>query len=173
MDSRGITIRAGTKADAEQIADIHVRAWRWAYRGHVPDALLDSLSVSDRVEAWRSSLQQSDRSRVWVAQAEGRLLGFVSAGACRDEDAQPGTGELYAIYVEPSRVHTGLGRRLFETATDWLESEGFRAATLWVLDSNTRARGFYEAAQWMLDGSTKIDTWGGFSLHEVRYRIVF
>ncbi len=173
MDSREPTIRVATSADAEQIADIHVRAWRWAYRGQVPDIFLASLSISDRTEAWRSSLDESGGYPVWVAEAEGGIVGFVSAGPCRDEDAEPGTGEVYAIYIEPNRVDTGLGRRLFQTVSKWLESCGFRFATLWVLGSNTRARRFYEVAGWVPDGSTKIDHREGFSFQEVRYRTVF
>lgn len=166
-------IRVATSADAEQIANIHVLAWRWAYCGQVPDSFLASLSVYDRIQAWRSSLDHPGGSRVWVAEAEGRVIGFVSAGPCRDEDAEPETGEVYAIYIEPSRVNTGLGRRLFETATRWLRTSGFQRATLWVLASNSRSRRFYEKAGWVPDGSTKVDHRERFSYHEVRYRIVF
>jgi GNAT superfamily N-acetyltransferase len=172
MDAHPNTIRVATPPDAEQIADIHVQAWRWAYRGKVPDTFLASLSVSDRVDTWRATLDEPDSSRVWVAEAGGDIVGFASAGACRDEDVDPATGEVYAIYIEPSRVGSGLGRGLFETATSWLRPR-FQCATLWVLASNSRARRFYEKAGWAPDGSTKVDPREGFSLNEVRYRIVF
>ena len=173
MDSAATTIRTATSADAEQIADVHVRAWQWAYRDQVPDTFLASLSVADRTHAWQRWLDDPERSCIWVAEAEEWIVGFVSAGRCRDEDAEPGTGEVYAIYIEADRLGTGLGRRLFETATRWLRTNPFSCATLWVLDSNNRARAFYEKAGWVPDGATKVDDRDGFSLHEVRYRIVF
>jgi GNAT superfamily N-acetyltransferase len=173
VDSVAPTIRAATSADAEQIADVHVRAWQWAYRGQVPDTFLASLSVPGRTDVWRRWLDDPDGSCIWVAEIEGRIVGFVSAGRCRDEDAEPGTGEVYAIYIEADRLDTGLGRRLIQTATRWLRTSSFSCATLWVLDSNDRARRFYEKAGWVRDGATKVDDREGFSLHEIRYRTIF
>ena len=143
MRSEDTAIRPATLGDADGIAEVHVAAWRWAYQGQVPDAYLDSLSVAERTEAWRSWVGEQAGIRVWVADSGGRVVGFVVAGPSRDEDAGASTGELYGIYLEPARVASGLGRRLFETATVWLRASGFTQATLWVLASNERARGFY------------------------------
>ena len=51
-----------------------------------------------------------------------------------------------------------------------LADEAFAEATLWVLDTNERARRFYEAGGWRLDGADKVDTIGGVGIREVRYR---
>jgi hypothetical protein len=51
VDGEGVTVRAATLADAEGIARVHVDAWRWAYRGDVPDAFLAALSVAERLLA--------------------------------------------------------------------------------------------------------------------------
>lgn len=72
MNSAPTAIRVATSADAEQIANIHVLAWGWAYCGQVPDSFLASLSVYDRIQAWRSSLDHPG----WVA-----CLGSGSRGA--------------------------------------------------------------------------------------------
>jgi GNAT superfamily N-acetyltransferase len=77
------------------------------------------------------------------------------------------------LYIEADRLDTGLGRRLIQTATRWLRTNPFSCATLWVLDSNDRARRFYEKAGWVRDGTMKVDDREGFSLHEVRYRTSF
>lgn len=173
VDSAAPMIRIATSADAEQIADLHVRAWQYAYRGQVPDAFLASLSVSDRIQAWQTWFGDARGSCTWAAEAEGRVVGFVSAGPSRDEDVEIGTGEVYAIYIETDHLGSGLGSRLFETAIDWLRSNRFSRATLWVLDSNSRARRFYEKAGWAPDGATKVDDRQAFALHEVRYRTTF
>jgi ribosomal protein S18 acetylase RimI-like enzyme len=55
-------------------------------------------------------------------------------------------------------------------ALDHLAAAGYREATLWVLDTNARARRFYTAAGFSADGGTKTDDIGGFVIREIRYR---
>jgi hypothetical protein len=57
-----------------------------------------------------------------------------------------------------------------DAALQGLAGAGFTAATLWVLESNARARRFYEACGWSADGTAKVDDSRGFPLSEVRYR---
>jgi ribosomal protein S18 acetylase RimI-like enzyme len=57
-----------------------------------------------------------------------------------------------------------------DAALDRLVSAGFSEATLWVLDSNARARRFYEAGGWSADGAQKRDEDRGFPVTQVRYR---
>jgi hypothetical protein len=51
-----------------------------------------------------------------------------------------------------------------------LAARGCREATLWVLDTNTRARTFYERKGWAADGATQVDEVWGATVTEVRYR---
>jgi GNAT superfamily N-acetyltransferase len=95
----------------------------------------------------------------------------VNAGPSRDGDAAAGTGEVYAIYVDPSAVGTGIGQALLARAVSGMRERGYTAATLWVLDGNTRARRFYEAAGWRPDGAPQEGERGGAAQQEVRYRI--
>ena len=53
---------------------------------------------------------------------------------------------------------------------DRLAAVPFFEATLWVLDSNPRARRFYEVGGWTLDGAARPHTIGGQSVQEIRYR---
>src|SRR5262245_66569050 len=107
-------IREAEPKDAEAIAEVHVRSWQAAYRGQLTDEYLDGLSVEERLEQHRRSLEQPRAEwRTWVADDEGRVTGFAVTGPSEDADAEPSTGEVYAIYLEPERVGTGLGRALF------------------------------------------------------------
>ena len=66
----------------------------------------------------------------------------------RDDDEEPAdSGELAAIYLLPGAWGKGLGRELMSSALSALSDAGFGEATLWVLDTNSRARRFYEAAR--------------------------
>jgi len=108
---------------------------------------------------------------VLIAQREGRVIGFAALGRARDPDGG-GAGEVYAIYAHPAAWDTGAGRALMRTALEQLRELGYQEATLWVLDSNERARRFYEKGGWRADGATKLDQRFDPPLHEVRYRIV-
>lgn len=168
-----VTIRAATVDDARAIAEIHVAGWRYAYRGQMPDALLDALSVDKREGEWRGWIEKprSPESRLWVAVAEGgRIEGFAMSGPERAKDSAAGVAEIYAIYVDPARIGSGSGRALFEKAVDDLRARGFVDVVLWVLDTNERARRFYEAAGMTADGGTKRASFGDVELMEVRYR---
>lgn len=160
-----VTLRPATPADARGIAEVHVEGWRWAYRGLLPDALLDGLSIDEREEMWRAGLAHRDpRSGCVVAEDdEGRIVGFVGFGLPEDDPtalgaAPPGRGdelgEVHAIYLREHARGMGIGRELFETAAAQLRSAGFRQAFLWVLWSNRLARRFYEKAGWRWDGTT-------------------
>lgn len=153
-------IRPGTPEDAEGVARVQVETWQTAYAHALPREQLQALSVEEAIE----------RSRRWpptfVAEDEGRIVGFVSVGASRD----PGTdGELFAIYVHPQQWSTGIGRALIESGEEELRRLGHHDAILWVLDDNPRARRFYELAGWSPDGAVREIHIFGFDVTEVRY----
>jgi ribosomal protein S18 acetylase RimI-like enzyme len=164
-------IREATPADARAIAEIHVRSWQAAYRGQLTDDYLDGLRVEDRLEQHRHSLEAPMPDwRTWVVEDEDVVVGFAVTGPSQDADADPKTGELYAIYLEPDRVGTGLGRTLFEHAVGDLRDRGFHTATLWVLETNEQARRFYDVAGWKPDGTLTTERVDCEMRPTVRYR---
>jgi GNAT superfamily N-acetyltransferase len=166
-------IRPAEVSDAEQIGLTHVRSWQSAYRGRVPQDYLDGLDPAERAGRWRRGLENIDRSLagILVAASGVGIVGFAGYGPSRDADAAPGrTGELATIYLLPEAWGTGTGRRLMAAVVDGLTALGYEDATLWVLDSNDRARRFYAKAGWTEDGATQTDDSLGLTLTEVRYR---
>ena len=167
-----LRIREAVPADARAIAEIHVRSWQAAYRGQLTDSYLDGLSVEDRLEQHRRSLGEPPAEwRTWIAQEGDAVAGFAVTGPSQDADATERTGEVYAIYLEPDRVGTGAGRELFEHAVDDLRERGFDAATLWVLETNERARRFDEIAGWTHDCTVTSERVDCEMRPTVRYRI--
>jgi GNAT superfamily N-acetyltransferase len=166
-----VRIRPARDEDARSIAEIHVRAWHWAYRDLLPPAVLDRLSVDRRAAYWQQWLADAaPRRQLWLAVEQDRPVGFVAAGPSRDPDAEAATGEVHALYLEREVVGTGVGRALCARAVDRLRHDGFREATLWVMTANGRARRFYERAGWRPDGAEKTEEWAGARVPEVRYR---
>jgi len=168
--------RLASEVDAPEIARVHVEGWQWGYRGVLPSELLDELSVSSREDLWRHVIarQPTMEARVWVAERNDRLAGFVSTGPAR-ETAQAPEGErvaeITALYQIEATAGTGLGRQLVAHAVDDLRSRSFDAVVLWVLDCNARARGFYERMGFREDGATKDEVSEGTTLRELRYRL--
>ena len=167
-----VHLRRARENDARGIAEVHVRTWQLAYRDQLPEPYLNALSVDVREGHWATELRMLPAERrPWVAETQGEIVGFVSAGPSRDETATDMTGEVYAIYVLPDCWDRGLGRMLLAHAERDLLAHGYHDAILWVLADNERARAFYEAAGWHADGGTKQDSIAGREVDEVRYRI--
>ena len=167
-----VRLRRATTADAPSIAAVHIKSWQSAYRGQLPDDYLDRLEqeLPSRTQMWHTHISNPPSNvEIWVAGDDAQIDGFAAFGPARN--AGPDLGEVYAIYVDPNRWDQGLGHALFSHSGGRLGSLGFSAATLWVLESNTRARRFYELAGWKLDGRTKLENLpDGIELKEVSYR---
>jgi GNAT superfamily N-acetyltransferase len=165
-------IRAARPEDARPVAEVHVASWRHAYRGLLPEDSLERLSIDDREATWLGVFADPDpRSGAFVAEVEGRIVGFASFGPSRDEDAPDRTGEVPAIYLDPAVLGTGVGRELFEAATMALRDAGFARANLWVLEANTPARRFYEKAGWACDGAVSTHMFDCANEPVVRYAV--
>jgi GNAT superfamily N-acetyltransferase len=166
-------IRGATSADADGIAEVHVRSWQAAYRGLMPQHVLDGLSVAERAAGWARILAETPR-RTLVAVDGERVVGWASFGDARDADAgepdsRGGTGELWGIYAHPDAWSTGVGHRLLTAVERELRDAGHETAYLWVLDGNERASTFYERHGWHADGGMKIDRRPGLELRELRH----
>ncbi|HEX4213788.1 MAG TPA: GNAT family N-acetyltransferase [Candidatus Dormibacteraeota bacterium] len=147
---------------------LHVRAWRAAYRGQMPDGYLDGLEPASRAAMWRRSVTSPrDHSRLLVADLDGAVVAFAAVGPGGDP---PGVGKLYAINVDPDEQGHGVGRTLLEAAEQVLAGLGFAEAVLWVLPANERARRFYERAGWRAEGVERTVDVLGVTVPEVRYR---
>lgn len=162
-------IRPATPRDAPAIAAVHVAAWQTAYRGLVPDDVLDRLDAERRAADWAVILGDEHEQHL-LLEDEGHVCGFVSCGPARDGDLDPlRTGEIYAIYVAPADWRRGIGRRLCAAAIGTLQSAGFREIKLWVFDGHAPARRFYEALGFQPDGARRVET-RGVPLTVIRYR---
>lgn len=148
-------IRVAEAADAHAIATIQVSAWRTAYRGLMPDALLDDLDVDAKAARWRLSIEAPDM-RILVVERSGVVAGFACVSGARDlPDGAHGVGEIWAMYVSPEHWREGCGRELMHGARDYFSDTGRTRIILWVLEANASARRFYEAEGFAPDGATK------------------
>src|SRR5262249_28276416 len=95
-----LLIRAAQANDVRRIAQIHVRAWQWAYPDPLPAAFLARLSVVRRATYWRRWLAEAAPHRqLWLVSRDMRRIGFAATGPSRDADGDPSTGEIHALYL--------------------------------------------------------------------------
>lgn len=168
-------IRPATPDDAAGIAGVQIDSCRRAYRGLLPGRVLADLSLPELTVTWASILRGEagvPGSTDLVAVDDDEVCGFVCRGPVRTErgESTDATVEVFALYVSPGRLDTGLGRSLMRAALSGMREDGHRAAVLWVLRGNMRARRFYERGGWATDGAERASE-AALGVPSVRYRI--
>jgi ribosomal protein S18 acetylase RimI-like enzyme len=161
------SVRAASAEDCPSIAAIHVLTWQRIYRGIMSDGFLDNLRPAQREPMWNRTLKKG-RGQVHVCLGSAGVVGFSSAGPCRDS---PADAEIYALYVLPDQWGAGVGRALFLASCEAMQACGFEYLVLWVATRNDLARAFYERAGMVPDGATKTVSIGGALVEEAHYRL--
>lgn len=164
----GVTVRAALPGEGRSFAETKRAIWQTAYRGLLPDRFLDELDLVPSPEAWEDAIAAG--SPPFVAMDGDRMVGVAAAGASIGDDAAPGRGQLYLIYLQPVVWGTGVGAELHAACLERMRGVGCTEAVLWVLEGNERAAAFYRKMGWQPDGATQVDDRGDVRLHEVRYR---
>jgi GNAT superfamily N-acetyltransferase len=107
-----------------------------------------------------------EAGRLWVAEADGRLVG--SVGITKASDA----AQLRWFLVDPSERGRGLGRRLLDTAIGYARSGGFRSVFLWTIAGLEPAHHLYRQAGFTLTESRPVRQWG-LDVVEQRFDLAF
>ncbi len=166
----GLVIREMTLDDCPHVAEIRVRGWQSAYQGLIPQSYLDGLSVAEDTARRRAFFERGDGDVVnLVAERQGELVGWACHGPYRDGEVRTGEIELYAIYVRPDRVGSGIGRALLTESVARCVAAGHERMLLWVLEENAPARRFYERSGFGPDGAEEPFEVDGVAIPEVRY----
>ena len=134
-----MTVRPARPGDAAAIAAVHVSAWRSAYAGLLPDRYLSGLSETRHAAQQLTAILSGHA--VFVAEAEGRVVGYCSVGRARRSGIAD--GEVETLYVADDWRERGFGRALLCAGAGRLLGIGCGSLFLWVLEGNP-ARWFYE-----------------------------
>lgn len=180
--SSSLRVESAVPSDASGVALVHVRAWQQAYRGLLPQQVLDDLNVEARSDGWAQYLSSppSDHLGALVVRSDvaagslpaGSVLGWVTFGNGRTPGKPDGEGEIKAIYVHPDVQGLGCGRALMESALASLRTANYQRAYLWVLDGNDPAIAFYEHMGFTLTGATKEANSAGVTVVERELAVV-
>lgn len=118
-----MTLRRASLDDAGAIARLHRHTMR------VSLSYLPELHTADE-DLWFFSQRLLPECETWVAEAGGRVVGYVAF--------KPGW--IMHLYVHPEHQGAGLGAALLAKAL-----EDGTPRQLWTFQENARARGFYES----------------------------
>ena len=164
------SIRRARPEDAAGIAAVNHASWEAAYRGLIPDEVLDEWGLPRLESRWMQEIQRPRDGdvRLWVVEEDGALVAYARTGPSRDEDSilAGSTAEVYGFYVHPARWGAGVAGGLMDHVLEDLRARGFEAVTLNSVEDNERARAFYERVGFTLDRAAA--EWYGAS--QVRYR---
>jgi ribosomal protein S18 acetylase RimI-like enzyme len=131
MSTVGPTIRRLASADIAAVVEFSLRAWapvfesfhtvldEWVYQALYPDW---TTSQARAVEA----VCRDDTAAVWVAEQQGRPIGFVAVRI----DADHRTGEIEMLAVDPLVQRQGIGTALTSFAVQRLRAAGVRLAVV-------------------------------------------
>jgi hypothetical protein len=161
-----VRVRRAVVDDADAIERVRTDTWRDAYRGLMPDSLLDGLDYdATRRRALMSALPA--HQFVLVAEVDGTVVGFCLGGRSRTPDDLH-RGEVYAIYVLPKHQGRGIGRALLQAGAKELVARGFGSMIIWVLRENAPSRRFYErmGGRYVRDEQRELE---GVSITETGY----
>ena len=146
------------------LAECHIACWREAYRGLVPDHVLDAFDIDHRARQWER-IRAQDPEPVFVALDGETVIGFAGAGPSRD-DPPVADRELRALYVRAAWYGTGLADDLMRAAIPGITRSARErpepgtippAHSLWVFEENPRAQAFYRAYGFELDGTRRAE----------------
>jgi ribosomal protein S18 acetylase RimI-like enzyme len=166
-------IRPQTEADRPAVQEVRRRAWKQAYEGILPAAIIEEATSPNPARGKRGGLIVPNHvlsSRVSFVACEGEtILGFAAGGLPREEIVNADC-ELWAIYVDPERQSSGIGKQLLETFLGEMKEIGKTRMVLWALKENHPARHFYESQGGLLQPEEKSFRWNGEEVaQEVAY----
>ncbi len=162
-----LIIRRLEPNDAEAVSALFAQSWRFAYKGIVGDAYLNTLQDSH----WTAFLTQHlNNGLMGIAlEADGIMIGAClirrSSACCYPDD-----GELLAIYLHPDFIGAGHGHMLYGAVEVAMREEGYTHCIVNVLTENARAVHFYEDHGFERTAHTEKAVLGGQELECVTMR---
>jgi GNAT superfamily N-acetyltransferase len=156
-----LVVREAEDSDFAGVGEVDAASRLYAYTGLLDPANLAAVTPETQARIWgdRAS-RERDTHVMLVADQGGRVVGYSYVGPGDD----PEIGDLYALFVHPDVLGTGVAQRLLDESLSVLRGFGYQIMLLWVLEGNDRAIRFYEKSGWRHDGTRRVSSRGPASL---------
>ena len=132
-----VEIQTGGREFLDRVAPL----WRGlrAHHAGVSEHFSDQLASRSFEDRRRDLVSKAIKMKVDVACAGERDIGY-----CITTIDKENRGELDSLFIDEDYRRVGLGRRLAESAVEWLKAEGAHPIFLTVVVGNDEAVRFYE-----------------------------
>jgi ribosomal protein S18 acetylase RimI-like enzyme len=142
-------MRLATPDDCDILAALAERTFQETFVedfaiAYPPDDLAHFIAQSYAPAAFAAKLADPAQA-LWLALVGDQPAGYANVGPCHlpHPQVEQRHGEVYRLYVTRDHHGRGLGRRLMETALDWLGRAYPGPLWLGVWSGNLRAQAFY------------------------------
>jgi GNAT superfamily N-acetyltransferase len=137
-----IKIRAATKQDGEQLAQLWMNVWQTNLKKYMPDDFLNQFSHEKQKEKYSQRAIDPEWTLL-VAEDRDGIVGMVGATNSNWE-IQSYPKEIKAMYIAPSYQRRGIGTLLLDSIFAELKYQRIKGAMLWCIKDNQAACSFYE-----------------------------
>lgn len=141
-------IRSATAADALPMAQVYVAAWQDTYRGILPQAYLETMTVERSAGALNREMRGAGVHSLVAESAAGQVVGLLTGGIDRRRD-RIYRAEIFSLYVLRAFRRRGLGRELVRRFVAGANRQGIYTLKVQVLAANPHRR-FYERLNGLL-----------------------
>lgn len=124
---------------SEILAGIMRSAWRSAFRGILPDAVIEQYTQAESCKAMFRQILSSGIGTMYLAERNSRPMGLLYWFSESREDAR-----IEALLTIPDAWGKGIGAALIEKALADAKAAGHATIHVWPFAENHRARRFYE-----------------------------
>ncbi len=147
-------IRSAGPADIHALALVYMETWRTAYRGILPDAYLDAMTVGETETSLSREMGAAGVVSLMAEADDGQVTGLVTGGVDRRRD-RIYSGEIFSLYVRPSDQRCGIGHQLVAHLVARINRFDIYTLKVQVLKANP-CRRFYEKLNGVLLACGKI-----------------
>ncbi len=156
-----INIRLARPADVPNMAEIHARSWKTAYKDILPMAYIEAKNATRPAQFRRIITEDNDSQ--YIIECNGKAVGIMcvdmpqkDTAIINDSSIDDSFYELHAIYLLPEYYRRGIGTIALKFAIDKARKAGKCNMILWVFEENRNAVSFYESCGFHADGARKI-----------------
>lgn len=161
MTAEGVRIREAAPQDLQAVSCQVAASYRAAYQGLMREDYLAALTDDHWVPLLQTALEEGGTCLIALHGAE--TVGSIVFG---DSKSDPGkdTAEVFALYLLPAYIGTGLGQGLYCEAERLMLEQGASACVAEALRENTRSLGFCAKQGFQVIGDFSVEE-NGMLLH--------
>lgn len=110
-------------------------------------------TTAQQIEKWIESIQKEDNSTIWIAENEGRLIGYLFAVGGKARRTKHSVYIVIGILKE--HRGKGIGTMLFHSLEDWAKEHNIHRLELTVVSRNQAGLALYKKAGFEIEGTKR------------------